>query len=337
MDFSPPAISAEAAAGPSGGALPAGPAPRLLVLRGGALGDFLLTLPVLRALRARWPGASLELVAHRRPAELALIAGLATRVRSLDAAFLADWFTPRRIWPAGERADLAAYDWVLSYLNDPDGALRANLLGGGVRRLTAWPPKVAGGHAADHFLRPLLDLGLQPPPGPGLPWPAERRSAARRRLACLGLQNPVIALHPGSGSPRKNWPLDRFLDLADSLRRRRIGTPVFIPGEAESGARRVLESMSRPPALLADRPLPEIASILAACRCYVGNDSGITHLAAALACPTVAIFGPTDPAVWGPRGERVTIIRAHDEKPESLRDIDPETVAATVQGLVRKD
>jgi len=314
-------------------------APHILILRGGALGDFILTLPAIRALRRQWPSATIELIGHPGMAELAVITGLINRVRSLDASGMAEWFVPRRVWPERERADIASFDLILSYLGNNDGAVLANLQAAGAKRVIACSPVVVSGlpaeaasaqagHAADHFLRPVIDLGISTPIGtePLLVWPETLREQGRRWLVQLGLAGDVISLHPGSGSFRKNWPVERYALLADRVRRCMPAQPLFILGEADVTAAQALSRLSPAVPVLTNRTLQDVASVLAVSRGYVGNDSGITHLAAALGIPVVALFGPTDAATWGPRGANVVILRGREPTSEALAAIEPDTV-----------
>ncbi len=313
--------------------------PRLLVLRGGALGDFILTLPALQALRRRWPGVFVEWLGRPRVAVLGTIVGLIQRLRDLESASMAAWFQPHGDWPAAEREYLAGFDLVLSYQHDPDGAFREALRRNGARALLTGSPRVAGGHAVDHFLAPLAALGVDTAGGraPRLEWPAARRAGGRRRLEALGLRGPVIGLHPGSGSPRKNWPVERFAALAAALEWAGLGRPLFLAGEADAGIVRALERLAPGTPMLRDAPLPEVADVLSACRAYVGNDSGITHLAAALGRPVVALFGPTDPRVWAPRGAGVRVLGGAPPY-AALADIGLESVlAALADGPERAD
>ncbi len=309
---------------------------RILILRGGALGDFILTLPAIRALRRRWPSAVIELVGHPGLAELAVIAGLINRVRSLDAAGMAQWFVPHCDWSERERVDLANFDIILSYLGDPDGVVQANLRAAGAQRVLSCSPIVASGHAADHFLRPVADLGISTPvdADPLLPWPAALREQGRHWLQELGLADNTVALHPGSGSVRKNWPAEKFFMLAELVRRSMGARPLFVLGEADAAAARALARLAPTVPVLANRPLKAVTSVLAACRGYVGNDSGITHLAAALGLPVVALFGPTDAAVWGPRGAKVSILQGPEQTGEALAAIAPESVLAALTKVV---
>jgi len=309
-------------------------APRILILRGGALGDFLLTLPAIRALRRHWPSSTIELVGHPGLAELAVTAGLINRARSLDAAGMAQWFVPRHVWPEQERTDIASFDLILSYLSDADGVLSANLRAAGAKRVVACSPVVASGHAADHFMCPVTDLGISMPTGdaPLLPWPDSLRAQGRHWLKELGLAGDVISLHPGSGSSRKNWPIEQFALLADRVRRSMPAQPLFILGEADAAAARALPRLTPAVPVLTNRTLKEVASVLAVSRGYVGNDSGITHLAAALGVPVVALFGPTDAAMWGPRGANVVILKSRAPTSEALAAIEP---AAVLRALER--
>ncbi|MBU4212469.1 MAG: glycosyltransferase family 9 protein [Verrucomicrobia bacterium] len=310
--------------------------PRILVLRGGALGDFVLTLPAIRALRQHWPLATIELIGHPGMAELAVAAGLINRVRSLDASGMAEWFVPRCVWPERERADLASFDLILSYLSDADGVVQANLRAAGAKLVIACSPVVASGHASDHFLRPVMDLGISPSTGvePLLPWPEALREQGRHWLKELGLAGDVISLHPGSGSSRKNWPVEQFAMLADRVRRSMSAQPLFILGEADAVATRALPRLTPAVPMLANRTLQEVASVLAVSRGYVGNDSGITHLAAALGVPVVALFGPTDAAMWGPRGANVVILQGRKPTSEALAAIESETVLRELDRLI---
>lgn len=118
-----------------------------------------------------------------------------------------------------------------------------------------------------------------------------------------------IALAPGSGHPRKNWPLNKYLELARRLEER-YGAEIFwVLGPAESGLRRELPESIPPRRLVQDLPLKQLAAVLREFHLYVGNDSGVTHLAAVLGGPVVAaIFGPSDPVIWSPQGDGTVVV-----------------------------
>jgi ADP-heptose:LPS heptosyltransferase len=119
---------------------------------------------------------------------------------------------------------------------------------------------------------------------------------------------PFLGLHPGSGSERKNWPKENFLEVARGAFRLWGLASVVLIGPAEEGQREFW-TKAREPFLSVREGLSilEAAHILRRATLYVGNDSGITHLAAALGVPVIALFGPTDPRRWAPRGDRVEI------------------------------
>jgi ADP-heptose:LPS heptosyltransferase len=115
---------------------------------------------------------------------------------------------------------------------------------------------------------------------------------------------PEVLIHPGSGSPLKNWPADRFRALVDRLVARSWSVKIIV-GPADGTAAKTLHGAApgvHPPTLL------DLTSALERCALYVGNDSGVTHLSARLGVPTVAVFGPTDPRRWAPRGSRVRVV-----------------------------
>jgi ADP-heptose:LPS heptosyltransferase len=124
-------------------------------------------------------------------------------------------------------------------------------------------------------------------------------------------QSKAILLHPGSGSKKKVWPLERFLNLAKILQDRFDSKILIILGPAEgSEVEKVFEGLDPHTFIQAKRlSLIQLASVMEGCKLFIGNDSGISHLASALGIPTIAIFGPTDPRVWSPRGEKVCVVR----------------------------
>lgn len=282
---------------------------RILVLRGGAIGDFILTVPVLTALRCRWPNGHLELIGYPAVTRLARACDLVDRTLSLDRSDMARFFSLRPDISGEQAAYIRGFDVVLSYLYDPSDAVRRNLLSAGARQVIYASPIVKDRHAADHLLRPLAELAIYPDVRPcaRLALRAEHLARGRRRVRTLGSR--VVILHPGSGSPRKNWPLERFLELAARIQLTGM-TCVLALGDAENEIEQTLRTRQPAIPLVAGYSLVDLAGMLSACAAYVGNDSGITHLAAALGVPTVAVFGPTDPLLWAPRGRQVRLVRA---------------------------
>jgi heptosyltransferase III len=306
-------------------------APRFLVLRGGAIGDFVCTLPVVAALRRQWPHAYIEWLGYPHMAALALDAGLVDRVESLDQAEVAQYFSLQPRVSVSRIERLRSFDMVISYLYDPSGTVKQNLLSLGVRQVITCSPQVRERHAVDHLFRALEALAIYPE---GAEYPRLALAAAGvreggERVRHYGAR--VLAIHPGSGSLLKNWPLARFVELAARVNSASLAKPVFLAGEADEAILRELARQGNRVPIVTGLPLIDTARFLAGCAGYVGNDSGITHVAAALGIPVVAIFGPSEPDTWGPRGPNARIVKADERSTESLADIPVERVWEALQ------
>jgi ADP-heptose:LPS heptosyltransferase len=325
----------------------------ILVARGGALGDFILTLPVLAALRARFPGARVEILGYPRIAALAQAGGLAEAVHAIEAPRLAKFFAPgagdlaecewigrdaigggghapRKAFgetPAipetGERQKapgvhqlqlhpIGRFDLIVSYIYDPAGVFRAN-----VRRVAPAarfvaglhrPDEQAGIHAADVLLKPLEALGIVE---------ADATPRLNIEVADGGVNRGTwVALHPGSGSERKNWPEEKWAELLREILDKTEWSCLLVGGEAEGKRLERLRNfvISRTEirsrvAAAQDWPLVELAGRLQACAGFVGHDSGVTHLAAALGLPGLVLWGESNETVWRPRGGGMRILR----------------------------
>ena len=311
---------------------------KILVFRGGALGDFLLTLPAIAALRRRFPGTYIELAGYGKSASIAMTSGIIDRVQSLDSAHMALYFQTSEKLSRDEQEYIRSFDMVISFLHDPDGILLKNLEDAGAKNIITVSPivgKKTKGHASDHFFRGLKDvIGKEKCTPVKLEWPEELRQDALRRLATDAGNKRVIIVHPGSGSPAKNWPAEKFAMLAKKIRKTAKYEPIIIAGEADVKQLAVMRRLLPGFHVYENIDLLEIASILSVARGFIGNDSGITHLAAAMGIPVLALFGPTDPAIWAPRGKNVAIIKSRVPSSESLAGIGVETVFRILIGNI---
>lgn len=275
---------------------------RILVLRGGALGDLIVTFPALAALRARWPDARIELIGYPHLAHIARETGLVDHVRSINDGALARYFAPDAPIRDEDQVYFASFDFIVNYLHDPDQHLAGNLRRCGVQVLLSASPIVTQGHAVDHFLKPLESLAL---------YEAQREPVIHPGPGEAGPEHaPWIAIHPGSGSASKNWPVERFVAVAERIKSQAGCTPVFFTGDAEREYIPDLDKALRGYIRHHNLDLLELARRLARATAYLGNDSGISHLAAATGCPSVVLFGPSDPERWSPRGRRVRVVPA---------------------------
>lgn len=283
--------------------------PRVLVIRGGAIGDFILTLPAIRLIRENISNCHLEVLGYPGIVELAVAAGVADSVRNLEHRTMAALFARGADIDEALAGYLRSFNLVVSYLFDPDGIFRDNLKRVGVSGLVEASHRVeeGRGHAVQQLARPLERLAFFLEEGA----PARLALGGRRDRPA----DAYIALHPGSGSLKKNWPVEHWIRLG-----RELGTMfpsarlALVTGEAERD-RGITAQVTRAwSGLVFDHwdslPLVDLARRLAGCRVFLGHDSGISHLAAAVGAPCLLLFGPTDPATWAPRSANVSVHRA---------------------------
>jgi heptosyltransferase III len=288
-------------------------------MRAGAIGDLILTLPALAALRKHFPNLRLLLAARADMLPL-LMGSTADGVIPFDSLLLSPLFNPGAEFSKELHEKLGALELAMLWLAERP----ARIVGASLRRLGAVQvldadPLPDGRHAADHLLDTLAPLGIasEPVATPLLALPDTARDDTAWQTLGIGTAASVVALHVGSGGKAKRWPLTCFMDLARLLVEMQDTVVLLIRGPAEEETAELDPASPRIIQLISP-PLTALATILTHCALYVGNDSGITHLAAAMGVPTVALFGPTDPAIWGPRGPHVSIIRGPDTRMSSL-------------------
>ena len=203
----------------------------------------------------------------------------------------------------------------------------AHLAAVGARVVARRPDPPPGRHAADWLSEALDDAGLPEalPPEPTLALSDGERAAARPWLDRL--PGRFVAVHAGSGSLRKNWPADRFARAAREI----AGPEPFLWVEGPADAPTEPRALDIPTWVRArGLPLRTLAAVLARASVYLGNDSGVSHLAAAAGAPTVAVFGPTDPVRWAPRGPAVRTVRSDGGR---LEEVSVDAVIAAAGAL----
>jgi ADP-heptose:LPS heptosyltransferase len=290
---------------------------RILIIHAGALGDCVLMLPAIVALAERFPDAWIELAGLASPHGLLERRSPVHRVVSIEQIGLYRAFTGEL--PEDLAAYLRGFDLIISWFGHCDAAYRRALeslrYGDAVPHLliaSSRPPEDGCEHAADYLLRTLAPLEIAAcERTPRLTLLEEDHEAAKHLLRAFGIETSdealhLIAIHPGSGGRHKCWPIVRFAQLIRALDRP-DRTFLIIEGPADHD---VVERLSQQCAegrrgrliRVTNAPLPHLAAVLARCRLFIGNDSGVTHLAAAVGTPVIALFIATDPARWGPRG-----------------------------------
>ncbi len=287
--------------------------PRILVIRGGAIGDFILTLPVIAALRRQFPQAHLELLGYPHIAQLALAGGLVDRVQPIEARGLAGFFARGGTLEPDLMDYFSEFDLVVSYLYDPDEIFKTNVCRCSVGQFIAGPHRpveTAGIHATQVYLKPLERLAIfDADPIPRLTLNAQPPGTMKRSEG--GSTRTRIALHPGSGSETKNWPETKWAELIHKVMATTDWSILLIGGEAEGERLQRLAGAMTPArfSLARNVPLPELAGRLQACGAFAGHDSGITHLAAAVGLPCVALWADTLEEIWRPQGERLVVLK----------------------------
>jgi heptosyltransferase III len=292
---------------------------RILIIRGGAIGDFILTLPAIRAVRDAYPDAVVHILGYKHIAALAEQRFYAEAVRSIEYGPLSGFFAKDAELNPELREYFGSFDLVISYLFDPDGIFEANLRRSGATRIVAGPSKIRlGVHATRQLAAPIEKLGINVTDYRPTVFPSE----ADREFAAEFLNDlprNVVALHPGSGSTQKNWTVDRWIELGNRLLGQNHALLV-VSGEADQTQLDILKrTWKRPEVRFATNlALPNLAAIFAE-TVFVGHDSGISHLAAATGAKCLLLFGPSDPGVWAPQGNNVRVIRAPNGDLNQLR------------------
>jgi len=291
---------------------------RVLVTRLRRIGDAILSLPVLDALRHAFPECAIDYLAEPEPAQAAVGHPAVERVHVLDRSLAA-------LLPASPallaRLRARRYDWVIDLYGNPRTALLTRWTGAPVRvgperrgrshfYTHPLPPTREPLSAIAHHLRALEALGVAPrafPPRIHLR-ETEIQEGRERLSAVLPEGTPRVGIHPGNRWPAKRWPETRFVGLARGLSR--LGAAGVIlggPGE-EALTRRIAEDVARGarerPPVIAGLGLRASWGVIAALDVLVTVDGSPLHAGPALQVPTVGILGPTEPEIWFPYDER---------------------------------
>ncbi|GAB4483937.1 MAG: hypothetical protein OHK006_06710 [Thermodesulfovibrionales bacterium] len=308
---------------------------RAIVLHDGALGDVLLSLSLFRHLRGqhRW----ICLAARPDIGELFRRTGLADDARDIGSLLFLS------LQEASPDQELGMFLGLFdrAYLFSSDRAARA---AHSLRQIIPTifihtiPPDSVKSHVTAYRIRQMSEplaaaTGLPP-------LPEECLVRATNLLASQGIPKGTafVCIHPGSGSRKKNWPLEKFFGLAENLLDTCRVPLVFLSSPADGDKDRLAINSfagARKGSVLhcQDLRLIELAAVLSLAAVYIGNDSGATHLAAAAGSPVVALYGPTDPAIWAPNGSSVRIIQSRNAR---MDDIPESDVAAEALDILKQ-
>lgn len=289
----------------------------ILIIHQGALGDLILSLPILYSLRLFHEGISWTMAGNLEILSLIHHRFYAQEIISIHQKEWAWLFQEETPIPDPFRNYLKSFQKAYLFSAHQPEILIRGLNRAGLEKVLWIPslPDVEQGEPLQVLQRKILA-------SQNIPWietgkyifpSREDRWEARNYLSQhlkINDSQTLFAIHPGSGSPHKNWPLKRFLETAVEIKKSKNIQPIFLLGPVEEDADPIsimtIQAQDFP--IIRDLSLPVLAGVLSHCMGYLGNDSGVSHLAAALGLPTMVLFGPTDPNLWGPKGNTVKSI-----------------------------
>ncbi len=296
------------------------------------IGDAVLSTGALSELRRGLPEARITLIILPWAAPLFKESSLCNRVMVYDRRHGLGRIIP--FMKAAAEIRRCSYDVAVLFQNAFEAALLVRTAG--VPRRIGYPTdgrrilltdvveqrEIEGRHEVHYYMPLIRRLANRPGgnPRPELQVSEESLQSALHKLNAAGLSRgeEFISMHPGAAyGPAKRWPLDRFAALADRIYDEMGIRTVYFGGKDEEGSAKSLKGMIKSPAILMTGmlPLDETMAAISRARLFIGNDSGIMHIASALSVPTAAIFGPTDPEATGPLTEHRRIIRKNNCKP----------------------
>ncbi|MBW3623241.1 MAG: glycosyltransferase family 9 protein [Armatimonadetes bacterium] len=314
---------------------PWGPSPRILLLRADGIGDFLMTTHLFPALRRAYPQARIDLLCNRWSKEIAdLYAGEVDEILTLGA----DNARPKVLKALIARLRAGRYDIAVDLRGDFRYTLLCGLSGARHRfgfaysgfdfLLTHVLPS-AGMHQVEEVAAMGRALGTPLEAELRLPLTDDLRRFAEEYLGSASPQAPWVAMHLSVSRPAKAWPLERFAEVASTLMEEHGARILLLGGKDDRAQAEAFSAMLPRPARIAagETSLAQTAALLERCRLFVGIDSGPAHLSAAVHCPTLVLFGATDPRIYRPWGAHCRVLKASrpcDRRCDQVRCAIPE-------------
>jgi hypothetical protein len=306
---------------------------RGVILQPGAIGDCILTLPLARLMKETVCRGGIDIIGHTEYTGILPGRSCVDGVRSLDSMALHRLFAKESEFELVDGDPLimafADYAWIVTFLGEENSSFEWNLIftancshSAEVMTLALKPPEGYDNNISDFYREQFIEQsGFDPS--------TELRSVSmllirptqedvdrgREILAEAGvmpISEPII-IQPGSGGRHKCWRLDNFLSVARTLASEGMEVAFLLgPAEMERFGESQMSKISEAGRLITNLSLADALAILSCAGGYIGNDSGITHLSAGLGVRTVAVFGPTDAAIYGPIGTAVTILQSEE-------------------------
>jgi len=307
---------------------------RGVIITPGAVGDCLLMLPLAKFMKDSCRLGGIEFIGHTEYIDFYPGRTCVDGIRSIDSIDFHRLFAGVKDFTVEDGDALITafgrYEWITSFLGAGDSNFEHNLIytvnchrAAEVTTLPLEAKGRFGGHISEFYIgrfNAANALWVAPPKfdvKAGLVQPTQRDIHAGKMLLCSQGIDPagqVAVIHPGSGGRKKCWHLDNFCKLAEALAAKDMQV-LFLLGPVEferfdDKAAKRIEGVGK---YMSGQGLLEVIQILACADLYIGNDSGITHLGAAVGAPTLAVFGPTDAQLYRPIGPQVTLFSAEAE------------------------
>jgi heptosyltransferase-3 len=307
---------------------------RAVILQPGALGDCILTLPLAGLVKEALDLGGVDLVGHAEYVGILPERSCVDSVRSIESLDLHKLFVAPTRFDLADRDPLirlfADYSWIITFLGESGSDFEQNLIftancsrNAEVVTLPLKPPEDRPQHITDYHTEQFVRQSGLPLERAAIDKKGIRIRVAEADRDCgvelleqagIDLAKRLIVIQPGSGGRKKCWHLENFLNVARTLRSPEVEV-LFLLGPAEVERLRPSEKVQihGVTRCIAHPSLSEVVGLLSCADAFLGNDSGVTHLAACMGLRTIALFGPTDPAVYQPLGPRVTVLRGEPE------------------------
>ncbi len=274
---------------------------KILLARTGGLGDSILTLPVAHHINTINPYAELHVLGNETMLAVARISGVFRGFRSIEESGFSGLYM--NSGPSDFiRSCFSDFDEVYFFSAGDKENITHNIVNSGVRKYHIFDPGVPRNltcHITEYLMK-IFD---------GLEKSADGFSGYGIKIKGKPeIYRNGIVIHPGSGSKMKNWPLDKYLLVVEKITTKT--TFLLGPAEIERGMRKDISCSHFH--IVCPKDIEELYRLISGASIYIGNDSGVSHLAAWCGIPAVVLFGPTNPEIWKPLGRNVTVLMSKD-------------------------
>lgn len=282
---------------------------KILIIFPGSLGDFIASLPALKLLRQEYPQANIDIACSRTYAPLVEGKPFNVNVRESLSYALSGLFASPFACTGRTRDYLEMSDLIISYIDDNKKIFSENLRKNSTGNVIVWKGNIRDKleiNIYSHYLKSLelIDINIQSPEY-RLEIPADKKDKGIDGKDRFSSKNNYFCIHPGSGSLKKNWNIKKYIELADLIENKYSFFPVFFTGEADE---KIKAEIPGKYTLLHNENLLKVALVINKGKFYIGNDSGVSHLAGSLGVKSFIIFGPTEPGIWAPPVANVSVI-----------------------------